>query len=93
MPRVEIRCRAHLKFGATFSPALLRNISAGGLQLEGDALPPVGTYVAVFLEGLNIPAGEVIWRKDDLAGIELFDELSWSSIMPWIRDMVRRGVN
>lgn len=91
MPRVEIRHRAHLKFGATFGPAVLRNISARGLQLEGEGLPPVGTYIAVYLEGLNIPAGEVVWRKDDLAGIELLDELSWTSIMPWIRDLVRRG--
>ena len=39
---------------------------------------------------LNIPAGEVAWRKADLAGIALLDDLSWSSIMPWIRDLVRK---
>ena len=69
-----------------FDPA----ISARGLQLEGDALPSAGTYVSVLVEGLNIPAGEIAWRKADLAGIALLDELSWSSIMPWIRDLVRK---
>ena len=59
MPRLEVRCLAHIKCGAGFWPAMLRNISSGGLQLEGNDMPPVGTYVSVFVEGLNMPAGEV----------------------------------
>jgi hypothetical protein len=90
MPRVEIRCGAFLKFGGDIVPVIVRNISARGLQLEGDGLPSAGTYVSVLVEGLNIPAGEVAWRKTNLAGIALLDELSWSSIMPWIRGLVRK---
>lgn len=90
MPRVEIRCGAFIKRGEDFIAATVRNISASGLQLEGDALPPAGTYVSVFLEGLNIPPGEIAWRKGKLAGIELFEELSWSSIMPWIREALKK---
>jgi hypothetical protein len=93
MPRVEIRCGAYIKRGEAFVPATVRNISARGLQLEGDSLPPVGTYVSLFVEGLNVPHGEIAWRKGKLAGIELMEELSWSSIMPWIRDMMRRQAN
>jgi hypothetical protein len=89
MPRVEIRCGAYLKRAEDFVPATVRNISAAGLQLEGASLPPVGSYVSVFVEGLKLPPGEVAWRKDNLAGVELLEELSWSSIMPWIRDLVR----
>ena len=92
MPRVEIRCGAYFKRGADFLPATLRNISAGGVQIEGDALPPVGSYVAVFVEGLNLPAGEIVWRKDKLAGVELMEEVNWSSIMPWIREQIRKQV-
>ena len=91
MPRVEIRCPAHVKCGEAFRMAMLRNISAKGLQLEGDELPAIGSYLSVFIEGLNIPAGEVIWRRDKLAGIELFEELSWTSIIPWIRSLVRQS--
>jgi len=91
MPRVEIRSDAYVKFAETFAPATLRNISAKGLQLEGADLPPVGTYVAVFVEGLNVPPGEVVWRRDNLAGIEVFEELSWTSIIPWIRSAIRKG--
>ena len=93
MPRVEMRCMIMVKCGENFVPAILRNISAGGLQIEGDVLPLAGSYVALQAEGLVIPPGEVVWRKDDLAGIELFEELSWTSLMPWIRDMAGRNQN
>jgi hypothetical protein len=89
MPRVEIRCGAYIKRGEELTAATIRNISARGLQLEGESLPPVGTYVSLFVEGLNVPPGEIAWRKDKLAGIELFEELSWTSIIPWIREMLR----
>jgi hypothetical protein len=89
MPRVELRCNAWIKYAQDFSPAVVRNISARGLQLEGSGLPAKGTYVSVFVEGLNIPPGEIVWTQGKLAGIELLEELSWSSIMPWIRGLVR----
>jgi hypothetical protein len=91
MPRVELRSPAYLKWSQSLSIATLRNISARGLQLEGDELPPIGTYVAVFADGLNIPPGDVVWRRGNLAGIELFEELSWSSIIPWVRQMIKGG--
>lgn len=90
MPRVELRCSLYLKWCEHLEPATLRNISAAGLQVEGDELPPRETFVGVFVEGLNVPPGEVVWRKDNLAGIELFEELSWSSIIPWIREAGRK---
>jgi hypothetical protein len=93
MPRLEVRCTAHLKSGEHFMPATLRNISARGLQLEGDELPANGTFVSVFIEGLNVPSGEVVWRRDRLAGVELFEELSWTSIIPWIRGVVRKSAS
>jgi hypothetical protein len=91
MPRLEVRCTAHIKCGEHFRPAMLRNISSRGLQLEGDELPAVGTYLSVFIEGLNMPPGEVVWRRDNLAGIEIFEELSWTSIIPWVRTVVRKS--
>jgi len=91
MPRVEIRCEAAIKYGQDFLAATLRNISARGLQLEGELLPKPGTYVNVFIEGLHVPAGEVAWRRGRLAGIALFEELNWSSILPWIRERTRCG--
>jgi len=63
------------------------------MQIEGEQLPAAGTYISLFLEGLIIPPGEVAWMNGGLAGVELFEELSWSSIMPWIRDFVRKGMH
>ncbi|HET7604621.1 MAG TPA: hypothetical protein VFK28_00945 [Sphingomicrobium sp.] len=91
MPRLEVRCAVHLKCGGSFSIATLRNISARGLQVEGDQLPAIGAYVSPFVEGLNVPSGEVVWTRGKLAGIELIDELSWTSIIPWVRLMVRQS--
>ena len=90
MPRIELRCGLYVKWAASLEAATLRNISSLGLQLEGEALPPRGTFVGLFVEGLNVPSGEVVWRKDNLAGIELFEELSWTSIIPWIREVSRK---
>ena len=91
MPRLEVRCLAHIKCGENFCPAMLRNISSGGLQLEGRDMPTVGAYVSTFVEGLNVPSGEVIWSKGELIGIELLEELSWTSIIPWVRSSVRKN--
>jgi hypothetical protein len=91
MPRVELRCPVHVKYGEHFEPATMRNISARGLQIEGERLPPAGTYIAVFVDGLNIPAGEVVWARGNLAGIEVFEELSWTSIIPWVRGVIKRA--
>ena len=89
MPRVELRCGLHVKWGANLFPATLRNISAQGLQVEGAELPPRGTFVGLFIDGLIVPSGEVVWQKENLAGIELLEELSWTSIIPWIREISR----
>ena len=92
MPRVELRCHVGMKWGASLAAATLRNISARGLQVEGDDLPPRDTFVSLFIDGLVVPGGEVVWRKGDLAGIELMEELRWSSLMPWVREVGRRGI-
>jgi hypothetical protein len=91
MPRLEVRCLAHVKSGENFCPAMLRNISSGGVQLEGKDMPRMGAYVSTFVEGLNVPSGEVIWSKGELIGIELIEELSWTSIIPWVRNTIRKG--
>ena len=89
MPRLEVRAPIHVKCGGQFWLARLRNISARGLQIEGDDLPAVGAYVSVLTEGLNIPPGEVVWKRGKLVGVEMMEELSWTSIIPWVRTLVQ----
>jgi len=93
MPRLDVRCPVHVKAGGEFMPATLRNISAEGLQVEGRQLPAAGTFVGVVADGLIIPPGEIVWRKGTLGGVELFETLSWSSVVPWVRELVRRSGN
>ena len=59
------------------------------MQVEGDGLPGRDTFVSLFIDGLNVSSGEVAWASGKLAGIEFMEELSWASIMPWIRDLLR----
>ena len=89
MPRVQLRCTAWLKEKDELSMVTIHNISAGGVQLEGENLPGVGSEVTLYVEGLNIPPGELIWRRGNRSGIQMRHELSWTSIMPWLRSMVR----
>lgn len=100
MPRVELRCHVGMKWGGSLAAATLRNISARGLQVEGAGspvadwdLPPRDTFVSLFIDGLIVPAGEVVWRKGALAGIELMEELRWSSLMPWVREVGRKAAH
>jgi hypothetical protein len=91
MPRLELSHPAHLRYRGKLELVKLRNISAGGLGIQGNDLPARDTLISVFLDGLIVPAGEVVWRKNNLAGIKLFEELSWTSIMPWVRATMRKG--
>jgi hypothetical protein len=93
MPRLEVRCAVQVKCGGEIFIATLRNISARGLQIEGEELPAVGAYVSPFVDGLSIPSGEIMWKQGSLAGIEVVDELSWTSIIPWVRSLVRQSAN
>ena len=92
MPRVELRCAVHIKYAEHYQPATMRNISARGLQIEGEGLPPRNLYRGV-RRGPEIPPGEVVWSRDELAGIEVFEELSWTSIIPWVREITRNSAN
>jgi PilZ domain len=91
MPRVELSCPVGVRWGGNLAVTTLRNISARGLQVEGEALPAKDTFVALFIDGLVVPAGEVLWRKGNLAGIELMEDLKWSSLMPWVRETGRKA--
>ncbi len=91
MPRVELRCGVRVKWSGSVCEGVLRNISARGMQVEGGGLPPRGTYVSLRIDGLNVPSGEIMWRKDNVAGIQLSEELRWTSLMPWIRKVSSAG--
>ena len=89
MPRVEVRVSAWLRTSERFTPVLIRNISAGGLQAEGSGLPAVGGAIQLFAEGIGLPEGSVIWKRGELAGVRFERELSWQMLLPWIKQLHR----
>ena len=90
MPRVELRCPAWLRDADEVCAITIRNISGGGLQIEGDTLPSVGADVLVYVEGLDLPPGKLIWKRDNLAGVQLVSDVSWAVIVPWLRQLIRK---
>ena len=89
MPRVELRAPVHVKWAEHLEPATLRNISPTGIQLEAHRLPSLDTMASLFVDGLRLPASEVVWQEGRLAGFEFFEEVSWSSIIAWVRQAGR----
>ena len=89
MPRIELRCPVHVKWCERLEPAAMRNISCTGMQIEGANLPNAGTLVSLFVEGINLPAAELVWRQGQLAGFEFFEEVNWSSVIAWVRETSR----
>ncbi len=89
MPRVELRCPVHVKWCEHLEPAQVRNISSSGMQVEGERLPPPGTLASLFVEGLNLPPAEAVWARGSLAGFAFFEEVAWSSLIAWIREVGR----
>ena len=55
-----------------------QHLRARACRSKATDLPPRDSFVSLFIDGLDRSAGEVVWRKGNLAGIELMDELSWS---------------
>ena len=93
MPRVEVRCAAHIKWGEHLLGATLRNISARGLQIEGDELPAVGSYVSVFVEGLNIPRAKSYGRAADWSGSRFSRSSAGARSPRGSREVIRKGAN
>lgn len=89
MPRVELRCSVHVKWCERLEASVMRNISCTGMQVEGDALPNAGTLVSLYVEGIVLPAAELVWRQGTLAGFEFFEDLNWSSMIAWVREVSR----
>ena len=89
MPRVELRAAVEVRWAEHLAAATLRNISSAGAQVEGDHLPPQGTLASLMIEGINLPPAEAVWRRARLAGFEFFEEVSWASLIAWVRDRHR----
>jgi hypothetical protein len=84
MPRVEVRCIAFIREGATTNRATLVNISQGGLSVECENQLTVGAEVTVSLPGFHPQPATVRWAEGSRYGITFNTVLPLAGLVEWL---------
>ena len=87
LPRIQVRCGAHLEAPSGAERAATIDISQGGIKLEARLKLEPGDAVTVTPEGLFPIPGVVRWARGGTAGIAFLPERNWQELMPWLKDM------
>lgn len=90
MPRIEVHCPAILRDGATIHHLPIRDVSQGGVKLEGDPALAPNIDVVVSLPGLAPQAGVVRWIGGGHVGVTFNRLLSLGELVDWLKT-VREG--
>jgi hypothetical protein len=83
-PDARVGARSNMFLGATLQgegscvPVKVRNMSASGALVEGDAIPQPGAAVCLVRGGLAVPA-RVIWSANGRCGLEFAASVSVSN--------------
>ena len=85
MPRVEIRCIASVRQGASVYGILARDISQGGIKLESALDLEIGSEVVVTLPGLATQQGVVRWRDNGTYGVTFNRLIALSELVAWLQ--------
>lgn len=85
MPRVELRQTICVRRGGTVALMKARNISQGGVGVEGAMPLHPGEAVQLTFDGLRPLDGAVAWAQRGQAGIAFAEALAWQTLMPWLR--------
>ena len=95
MPRVEVRCIASVRQGASVYGMRARDISQGGLKVESNRDLEVGADVLVTLPGLPSKQAVVRWRDGSAYGITFQRLLALPELVDWLRGQrdLLRGSN
>ncbi|WP_404339506.1 PilZ domain-containing protein [Sphingomonas sp. MMS12-HWE2-04] len=86
MPRVEVQQAVSIRTGRRTVLARTRNISQGGACLEGKVELAAGETANLTFDGLRPLRGSIRWVRGNLAGVAFDEELSWQTLMPWLRN-------
>jgi hypothetical protein len=92
MPRVEIRCIASVRQGATVYGILARDVSQGGIKLETNRELEIGSDVVVTLPGLAPQQGVVRWQENGCYGVTFNRLVALQDLVDWLheqREMLR----
>jgi hypothetical protein len=85
MPRIEVTCPAALRDGAVIHQMPVRDISQGGVKLEGEQPLAPGCDVVVSLPGLTPQAGVVQWAGGGHVGVTFNRLLSLGQLVDWLK--------
>lgn len=90
MPRIEVRCTATFRAGASVHHVPVCDVSQGGVKLEGELPAALDCEVIVSLPGLAPQAGVVRWGGGDHFGVTFNRLLSLGELVEWLKT-VREG--
>jgi hypothetical protein len=92
MPRIEIDSIATVRDGANVYRLPVRDISQGGIKVEGDPAIEYGCDLSITLPGLEPQPGALRWRHDGHVGLSFNQLLPLAQLVGWlqgIRDDLR----
>ena len=85
LPRVELRQIVGIRHGTDFEFARTRDLSQAGVGIEASLKLTQDDRVQVAFDGLSPLGGVVKWAEAGKAGIAFDAELTWQTLMPWLR--------
>lgn len=94
MPRVEVGCGVSVRQDGDVYGLRARDISQGGLKLEGQKPLKSGADVVVTLPGLNPMPGVVRWSDGDSHGVTFNRLIALPELVTWLqgqRDLLRKA--
>jgi hypothetical protein len=92
MPRIEVASVATVRDGANAYRLPVRDISQGGIKVEGDPALEHGCDLSVSLPGLEPQPAALRWRHDGQLGISFNRLIPLAELVAWLqaeRDQLR----
>ena len=83
-PRIAVDRLAALRIGWTRHFVGIRDISQGGVRLDGDLDAAPGTALVVTLDGFGAVSGSLCWRGGGASGIAFNEALPLRALNRWL---------
>ena len=91
MPRIEVDSVATVRDGANVYRLPVRDISQGGIKVEGDPALEYGCDLSITLPGLEPQPGALRWRHDGHIGLSFNRLLPLAELVGWLQG-IRDGL-
>jgi len=91
MPRIEVDSVATVRDGANVYRLPVRDISQGGIKVEGDPALEYGCDLSITLPGMEPQPGALRWRHDGHIGLSFNRLLPLAELVGWLQG-IRDGL-